>query len=263
VRAYSYMIKIKLLLALSYRFEFFTALFSRFILLFVMAFFWKAAYNGLDVVEMVNERQMLTYSVISMIMSGVFSISVESSIRNRVRKGDVAVDFIKPVNIFLMYLSEDVGSSVTEIVKTAIPVLICSALFIVIPAPSSFLNFILFLASSLLSYSILWLISAIFGLFYFWVIDLGPIGAVKDYLIAILSGAFIPIWFFPQTIQTILKYLPFTYTYQHPLKIYIGRATVEEALIGMGIQLLWVLIFFVSFKLLKKRVEKNILVQGG
>lgn len=208
MNAYLYMIKIKFLLALNYKFEFFISLFSRFVLLFATTFFWKAAYSGLGTVGMVDEKQMLTYNVISIIMSGIFAISIEGSIRSRVRMGDVAVDFIKPVNIFLMYFSEDAGNVVTGIIQSAVPVFICSSLFIIVPLPSSFLNLILFLVSTAFSYMILWLISAIFGLFYFWLIDMGPIGSIKNYLIQILSGAFIPIWFFPQGMQTFLKYLP-------------------------------------------------------
>ena len=261
--AYSHMIKIKLLLALNYKFEFFVGIISKIMFLFVSAFFWKAAYNGIDAVEMISEEQMLTYSVLSIIIGGIFSTSIEDSIRSRVRRGDIAIDFIKPVNIFLMYLSEDVGNMVTEIIRTAIPITICSALFVIIPTPASLIHFGLFLMSASFSYVILWLISAIFGLFYIKLIDLGPIGAIKQYLIMILSGAVVPMWFFPQTIQTILRYLPFIYTYQHPLGIFIGKYTTKEAAVGMLVQLLWVAIFFVLFKFLKKRIVKNVLVQGG
>ena len=264
MNAYLYMIKIKLLLAFTYKYDFFVSLLHKVILLFATVFFWKAAYNGIDSVASVNEQQMLIYTVISVIMSGFIGAnSVEWIIQGKIRTGNVALDFIKPVNVFLMYFSEDVGGTVTSFFQAAVPIFICSSLFIIIPLPVSLLNFTLFLLSFILGYIISWMISAIFGLFYFWVINMGPLGIAKDYIISIISGAFIPIWFFPQGVQTVLKFLPFIYIYQHPLGIYIGRTPVEEALFGIIIQVFWCLALGISFNLLKKKVESNILIQGG
>ncbi|HAN20588.1 MAG: hypothetical protein A2Y15_08880 [Clostridiales bacterium GWF2_36_10] len=262
MKPYLYMIKIKLLLSLNYRFEFYISLLVQVIFLFTSIFFWKAAYKGVGVVENVNEQQMLTYSVISLILSSIFITKVESTIQGKVRKGNIAVDYIKPTNIFLMYFSEDIGDVVTSIIQKAFPVFVFSFLFIN-PLPTSAVNLILFLLSSCLSYLILWLISAIIGLFYFRVIDMGPVGIIKDYLVRVLSGSFVPIWFFPKSVQAVLNYLPFIYTYQLPLSIYIGRSTINAAFKGMLVQVLWVLIFYFLFKRLKDKIEQNIFVQGG
>ncbi len=261
--SYLYMIKVKLLLAFNYRAEFFIGMISKMVLLSATAFFWKAAYKGIDVQGAVNERQMLIYSVISIIMSQIFSISVEDNIRSRVRMGNVAVDFIKPVNVFLMYFSEDIGNAVTSIVQKVVPIIIFSVLFIVTPVPYSILHFMLFAVSAIISYMILWFSNAIFGLFYFWAIDMGPLGTIKDYLILILSGSFVPIWFFPQSVQAVLKCLPFIYMYQHPISIYIGKVSYSEAAGGIFIQIVWTVIFALIFNHIKKRVERNVLVQGG
>lgn len=199
----------------------------------------------------------------SIILNGIFSVTIEGNIRGRVRMGNVAVDFIKPVNIFAMYFSEDVGNMVTSIIQSAVPVFICSMLFIVAPFPSSALNLFLFLLSSVFSFIILWLISAVFGLLYFWFINLGPLGGIKNYLIQILSGSFIPVWFFTQGLQTFLKFLPFIYIYQHPIGIYIGRTPFNEAISGIVIQEIWAAAFVVLFDRMRKNIEGNILVQGG
>jgi ABC-2 type transport system permease protein len=92
---------------------------------------------------------------------------------------------------------------------------------------------------------------------------MGPIASIKNYLISILSGAFVPIWFFPKTVQNILSFFPFVYTYQQPLGIYIGRTSTGAVLKGMSIQVIWILIFFILFSKLEKRAFKNIMVQGG
>ena len=263
MKAYIYMIKVKLLLALSYKYEVFLTFVTQIILLFVTAYFWKAAYKGIDTVEQVNEQGMLIYAVLALALGELFTISIENNVRRKIRQGNVAVDYIKPVHIFLMYFSEDIGEMITTIIQKVIPMLIFSTIFVVVPVPASFAHFILFLISIAFSYLILWYISAIFAMFNFIVIDIGPIGMIKDYIILILSGSFIPIWFFPDFIQKILVYLPFIYTYQLPLSIFIGKTTYLQAFSSMAIQIVWVLVFAILFTLLKNRIEKNILVQGG
>jgi len=49
---------------------------------------------------------MLVYAVMALMMAGWFTVSVENNIRGRIRMGNIAVDFIKPVNVFGMYLAE-------------------------------------------------------------------------------------------------------------------------------------------------------------
>ncbi len=263
VKAYLYMAKIKLLLSMSYRFDFFTNLAVQVIFLFTSTYFWKAAYKGVDTVQSVNEEQMLIYSVMSIVLGILFSTSVESKIKGSVRSGNVALDYLKPVNIFVMYFFEDIGNIVTAFIQSAVVVLLCSSLFIVLPIPVSIGAFFLFLFSVCLSYLLLWLMSAIVGLLYFKVIDMGPIGIIKDYLIKIFSGSFVPIWFFPKVVQDIFQYLPFVYTYQLPLSIYIGKTDLNEALKGISVQFVWVAVFFFIFARLKNRIETNVFVQGG
>ena len=261
---YVYMTKIRLLLSMTYRSDFFISLIAQVMLLFVSAFFWRAAYSGgAGSVASVNERQMLVYSVMAIVLSNLFTVTVENNVRGKVRKGDIAVDYIKPVDVFLIYFSEDLGNMITSLAQRVAPVLLCSALFIVAPLPKSAFHFVLFLCSAILSFLLLWIISALFGLLYFKVIDMGPLGSVKDYLIKILAGTFVPIWFFPSVVQKVLNFLPFIYTYQLPLSIYIGRSSIPEALRGMGVQAFWVLLFGTLFFFCKGRVEKNLFVQGG
>jgi ABC-2 type transport system permease protein len=114
-----------------------------------------------------------------------------------------------------------------------------------------------------LSYAILWLLSAIVGLVAFWAMELGNMGMVKDSIVRILSGSIIPLWFFPSSIQTISKFLPFQYTYQTPLAIYIGEIRTVDALKAMGIQFVWIAALYVLLYVVWNKAKKKTLIQGG
>jgi len=73
----------------------------------------------------------------------------------------------------------------------------------------------------------------------------------------------VPLWFFPQNLQYLFKFLPFVYIYQLPLSIYIGKLGFGDLGRQMGIQLIWLLVLYVVFKVIQKTVLSNIIVQGG
>ena len=102
-----------------------------------------------------------------------------------------------------------------------------------------------------------------FGMICFSQIHVDALFQVKKHLIRLLSGSIIPIWFFPTWLKAILEALPFAYLYQLPLNIYIGKVTGSEIVIGLFIQLAWLIAEFVLFMYLQNKVTKKVLVQGG
>ena len=91
----------------------------------------------------------------------------------------------------------------------------------------------------------------------------GPWGATKEHLIRLLSGSIIPMWFFPEGLRRVLEFFPFVYLYQLPLDIYIGKYDLKEYLPRIGMQLMWLLLFFLLFQYLQQKVMKHVMVQGG
>ena len=235
-----------------------------FIILTVNAFFWRAVYAAAGgPVRDTTLEEILKYSIMSGVLFCFFSTTVEEKIRERIREGNVAVDFIKPINPFGMYFAEDVGGILVNTVQKALPLIIFACVFISVPAPASSARFLLFFISASFSFVILWVIAAIFGVLNFWLIDIGNIGGVKNYIIAFLSGSIIPIWFFPDMIQRILAFTPFIYIYQTPIAIYIGRTPMNEAYFAILIQMVWAALLIWFFTLIKNRAMGRLIVQGG
>lgn len=71
--------------------------------MFATAFFWKALYSGYDTVKGVRAEDMLVYTIVSSMMTLLFLNDVESRVVNSVKKGTIATDMLKPINLFLIY----------------------------------------------------------------------------------------------------------------------------------------------------------------
>ncbi|TFE28945.1 ABC transporter permease [Cohnella luojiensis] len=266
MRAYGYFIKMRVLTALAYRFEVWIGMVGDIIMLAASVYIWKAAYGngvvgsgGFDV----GLQNMITYTVISVLLASVFQTGVQNTIYTQVREGNIALDFMRPLPLLGIYLSDDIGSMVSALVNKAIPLIVAAVLLFGFPLPAGAGAFAGFLVSSLFSFVILWLMSAMVGMVAFWVAELGNLGMVKDAVVRVLSGSLVPLWFFPDAVQNVSEWLPFQYTYQTPIGIYIGVTTAGDAVRAICIQGIWVIILGLLLAWIWKHARSKVMVQGG
>ena len=76
-------------------------------------------------------------------------------------------------------------------------------------------------------------------------------------------GQIIPIPFFPETIKKILEFSPFTGIQNIPLRIFSYDILPADAGKKILLQVFWLLVLFLSGKLISKAAEKRLVVQGG
>jgi ABC-2 type transport system permease protein len=89
------------------------------------------------------------------------------------------------------------------------------------------------------------------------------VGGITRLIIALLSGSFIPLWFFPDWARKVLSYLPFASIYHAPLSIYIGKIRDLEALNTILLQAVWMIALFICSRFLWSRSKRHLMVHGG
>ena len=260
---YLYICKTRVIRSFTYKFEVYGNILMQSIIMITTAFFWKALFGGSTIGNGINADSMMIYTVMSSALSVMFTTGVERRIQQSVEKGSIATDMMRPVNVFGMFLAEDIGSLTALLAQNLLPILLIGGLLVRVPEIASVNAVPLFAASLLLSMAINWLLAAIFGMWAFTAVSMDALFQVKKHLIRLLSGSIIPVWFFPEWLQSILNLLPFVYIYQLPLDIYIGAVTEGEICRRMLIQTAWVIGLAAAFWFLSKRVLKKVMVQGG
>lgn len=260
---YLYVYKVQILKSLAYKFDVYGNIIMQTIIMIATAFFWKALFKNAESMGGVSVDTMLTYTVISSMISVVLITNVEWRITESVQTGAIAIDLMRPVNIFGVFFAENLGSVTALFFQNLLPIFIIGSLFIKLPAPRSAPQFMLFLISLVLAFFINWYLSVIFGMFSFKVIEMSALIQVKKHLVRLLSGSMIPLWFFPNWLRSVLEILPFPYIYQLPLSIYVGHYTSESLVRGLLIQILWVMALFIIETRLEKQAIKHVMVQGG
>lgn len=263
MKKYLFVAKMRIQFMLAYRFTVFMITLMGCLIMLAIGFFWKAVYGDTGTAHGVTADTMLTYTMVSTVMNTLYVMGVEEKVADAVKSGSIATDMIKPVNLFSMYLAEDIGNVVFNLFMRTLPTLLVGILIFGLPVPASAEHFWLFFASFILGYFINWTFSATFAMLSFTAVDLGPIFSIKYHFVDLLSGAMIPLWFFPDWLSSALYCLPFVYMYQEPLSIYIGKYPVGECFAKLGIQAAWLAVLLVIFLFAQKRATRRVMVQGG
>lgn len=263
MKKYLYIIKTQIIKRLTYAFDVYGNILVQTIIMITSAFFWKALYKDGGTAGGVNVESMLVYIIMSSVLSVLLITNVEKRIEQSVQKGTVATDMMKPVSLFGIYFAEDIGTIIALILQNILPILLIGSLLIKVPKMADLRDLPLFVLSVLLSFFINWFLAALFGMMAFSAVNIDALIQVKKHLIRLISGSIIPLWFFPDPIANVLKFLPFPYIYQLPLSIYIGRGTRAEIFTGMEIQLAWAVVLFLVFLFAQKQITRKVMVQGG
>lgn len=87
---------------------------------------------------------------------------------------------------------------------------------------------------------------------------------MKQVIVLLLSGATVPVAFFPEPLKTIVYYLPFQSIYNAPLTLLLDGAPSPEAVLKIiGVQVVWCIVMTVIGKLFWKISLRQITVNGG
>lgn len=261
--AYGYIYRMRILKILAYRFDVYGNILLQCIVMFAAACFWKALYQSSPAIRGTSIETMLTYTVLSSMMSVLFMTNVEQRVLQSVQRGTVATDMLKPVSLFGLYFFEDLGAVTSLIFQNLLPIFAIGSICISLPKPAGTRELFLFFVSLLMSFMINWLFAACFSMWAFTAINMDPMLQVKKHLLRLLSGSIIPLWFFPDWLRGILNLLPFVYIYQLPLDIYIGKYEKDMLWLRLLTQGGWVLLLFLLFSSLQRKILKRVMVQGG
>ncbi|MDE5859772.1 MAG: ABC-2 family transporter protein, partial [Oscillospiraceae bacterium] len=126
------------------------------------------------------------------------------------------------------------------------------------------INLLYFAVSVVLAVLINYSIDFIVGTICLYTESIWGINIMKQVIVLLLSGATVPIAFFPEPLKTVVYYLPFQSIYNAPLTLLLnGIPTLETVVTTLGTQLLWCVGMTLLGKLFWKLSLRQITVNGG
>jgi ABC-2 type transport system permease protein len=179
-----------------------------------------------------------------------------------VRSGRISNDLLHPVDPYHRNLAGFAGAKVIWITLW-IPVAIF--LFVVFrpeisPSPFELMTFFVAAwAGYVIRFNLLWGL----GLVSFWTTRAQALVEVFIALELLFSGRLVPMAVMPAWIRTVSDWLPFKWSFQFPIEVFIGQLDTREILTGLGIQLVWIAVSGGAIALVWRRAIRRFTAVGS
>ncbi|MFF2886925.1 ABC transporter permease [Paenibacillus sp. NPDC057967] len=249
----------------TYRFNTFVTTLYKILHILVHVSVWTALYSSNKIVTgeaMATLEDMVTYVVIST----VISIFVENgniwSLSSRVDSGEISMLLIKPINFFRQLLFHTLGDKVFAFLFEILPVMLIGLFIFNIGTPN-LMYLGLFLISVFISFFIFFLITFLIGLLSFWYVKIFHLSFILNNTMKFFSGSWIPLWLFPDSLLTVAKFLPFELIYYSPIRIYLEQVSTMDIYGIFAKGIVWCMILGVLNYAVWKIGFKQLVIQGG
>ena len=231
---------------------------------FLVTFLWRALYQTRDSAGGLVEEQAVTYAVLAVLATQIRGLDrqpARDTLLQHVQLGTVLYWFLRPLSPRRYYLLRALGDQLYGFCWVLAGYAICLGFgAIQPPAPGALPVFLLsMVCAQVIMYQLLLLVD----LLCFWTLQNEAGLMILRFVQNLLSGVVAPLWFFPGWFLTLGWVLPFRYTLDVPLSLYIGRIEVGDGLGLIGVQLLWCLLLATVTRLLWLRANSVVMIQGG
>jgi len=192
--------------------------------------------------------------------------SMDPELLEMIASGNVAYELTKPLSLYAFWFTRILAYRLSRTVLRCFPIFIVAFL---LPGawgfhlPGSLEALALFIPSLALAALLVTALSMLTCLLTF--VSLSPHGArlLLGVVGEFLMGSIIPIPFMPPSLQLVTALLPFRYTADFPFRLYSASISGNEALLGLGMQVFW-LLAMVGIGLLGFRAAmRRLVIQGG
>ena len=266
MRLYVNYFKLRMMTFLQYKVSAIAGLTTQFFWGLMMIGIYLAFYSSKSDVG-INLEQIIAYTWLHQACYGFLAVRVnDQEISSAIRSGSVAYEIIRPYNLYLWWYIKSISKRIANGMLRVFPVIIVA---LILPEPyrlalpSSISNFILFLISLVLGILVVSAINMLVYTIGFYSYNDAGIGSIINSIMEVLSGGLVPVILLPNIIQRLTYYLPFRLISDLPFRVYTNNIGIYEGMLGIGLQLGWIIILvFVGNMIVKKSLGK-VFVQGG
>jgi len=184
-------------------------------------------------------------------------------IAERIRTGDVAIDFLRPVDIQFCYLATDLGRAGCALALRGLPSIAAGLLTFELTMPHGAAPYLLGALSVVLAVMISFLLLFTVCLAGFWMVETRGIRLLYQIVATFLAGLFVPVHLFPGWLRTVADLTPFPSLLQTPIDVLSGRTTGLDALEMVAVQVVWVAVAILLGRVLLRAGRRKLEVQGG
>lgn len=206
---------------------------------------------------------MSAYVWLTQAMLGSLNLNGRTDLADRIKTGDVAVDFLRPISVQFAAITREVGQSVFALLPRGVPAMLIGGLIIGMTLPDTALPYLLGAISLLIGITVSWATVYLVSVMGFWLIETRGVQILYMIVSGFLAGLFVPISFFPGWLLAIAQATPFPSMMMYPIDVITARSEGWAALGLLAAQLGWLTAVLLLGALLTRAGRRKLEVQGG
>lgn len=260
---YLEMIRIRFLMMLAYRTNYYTGILIYSINISAYYFLWTAIYGGKGEIQGLSVLQMTTYVAVAWMARAFYFNNIDREMAQEIMDGKVAVELIRPYSYLGMKTMQGLGEGIFRLLFFSVPGMVIVSLIFPLKFTWDLSVWGMFAISIVLSFFINTQINLLTGITTFFLYNNSGLIRAKRVVIDLFSGLLLPISFFPGWAQEIMKYLPFQGISYIPSMIFTNGFTDQQAIEALITQFVWVIILIFPVQILWYLAKKQLIIQGG
>lgn len=215
---------------------------------------WTAIFQKATFIKGYTYQEMMTYIVIGWLLTFLMeNFGFETYISEQIQRGELSNFLSRPID----YVSYLIVLSIGRVSFTLTVSLGANALLIFIFHNALIFSknifiWIILLAMILVGYFIKLFLSILIGFISFWTTDNSGIFYSINTFAKFLSGTYFPINILPVAFLNFSLFLPFIYTFYFPAQLYLGKISVLQGLKGLGFEIVWLAILYITVRIVWK-----------
>lgn len=206
---------------------------------------------------------MSAYIWLSQGLLGSVNLHGRCAVAERIKDGDVAVDFLRPLDVQAASIVTEVGQSLFALLPRGLPSVLIGALVVGMDLPASPVSYLLGALSVLLGITLAAACVYVVAACGFWLVDARGVQILYMVVSGFLAGLFVPIRIFPGWLETLAQATPFPSMLMYPVDILSGQVTPAQGVLLVAVQLGWLLLVGAIGHLLTRAGRRVLEVQGG
>lgn len=265
LKKYFALTRLGILETIQWRLALFVMVLGNLLYLTLIYFLWKAIFTsaGTDVVNGMTFEMTMVYLVLASSLYGVVELYLVWEIGRNIQSGKIVLDLLRPFKYKQYVFWENSGTLVVNFFVTFIPTFIIVGLMTKGTIPLGW-NLVYFFVAFIFSIVINYNIDFIVGTICLYTESIWGINMMRQVIVSLLSGATIPLAFFPDRVANIVKYLPFRAIYDTPLTLLMTKnPDLQTVMSKLGMSLFWVVVISIFSAIFWRISIKQVTVNGG
>lgn len=267
MKKYLSFFKIRFIAGLQYRASAIGGISTQFFWGIMCILMYSAFYKESKDAFPMNFHQIVNYVWLQQSLLAMINVYVyDNEIFTSITSGNIAYELCRPYDIYNMWFTKTMAVRLSKVCLRCTPILIFAILIpnpYGITLPPDILSAIFFLISLLLGFIVLISFSMLLYISVIFTMSDSGIRYLSSSILDFLSGGIIPLPFLPDKLKNIFNILPFSSISSTPFLIYSGYISKESAIPSIIIQLLWIIVFVLTGKLLMRKAMIKMCIQGG